>query len=267
MTRYIQMVAAQKANMINGPSKQDPLEDDSSSSENLEASFRKMNVTDGGMEEEQISDTERKFLSRTKKLKSKPVDNAHPKVLPQKAQIRSSLKSAGEEKLSDTEHNVSKPVDNLPTIASPQKSQTRCSAMKRSGSSRPTVTREVSFKNVVVRGYCMTLGDNPSCSYGPPVCLDWKYEDMGIVTLEQYETHRGKRRCLRQMVLSYYQRVEILEKAGHTQNEIKSVMKEVNKLKRQREITKLFAPVMGVESVLKSAGRKAKRAVGGPKKE
>jgi hypothetical protein len=271
MARRIHTVAAQKSNMVDGPSKQDPLDDDSSSSENLAKSFRKMNVTDGSTDEEPISDTERKFLSRTKKLKLKPVDNVCPSVSPQKAQIRSSLKSFSEEKISDTEHNklknrASKPVDNLRTIASPQNSQIR-SAMKSSGSSRPKFKREVSFKNVVVRGYCMTLGDNPSCSFGPPVCLDWNYEDMGTVTLERYEAQRGKRRTLRQMVMSYYLRVEILERAGHNENEIKSVTRQVNKHRRQRETTKFFAPVMGVESALKSAGRKAKRAVGGPKKE
>jgi hypothetical protein len=264
--------------MINGPSEQDSFDDDLSSNENLEKGIRKMNVTDGGMEEEPLLDIERRFLSRTKHLKLKPVDKVCPKVSPQKAHIAASLKSASKGNISDTQHNglspaaekpkksASKSCDNLSTISSRQTSQRR-SAMKSPGSSTPKCRREVSFSNVVVRGYCMTLGDNPSCSYGPPVCLDWKYEDIATVTLEDYEANRGKRRSLRQMVMSYYLRVEILEKVGHTQNEIKSVMKEVNKLKRQREMTKLFAPVMGVESALKSAGRKAKRAVGGPKKE
>lgn len=90
---------------------------------------------------------------------------------------------------------------------------------------------------------------------------------MGALNLEEYESGRGKRRSLRQMLLSYYRRVEILEGAGHSKNEMQSVTRQVNKMKRQRETTKFFAPVMGVEMVVRSAGRKAKRAFDGPKKE
>ena len=36
----------------------------------------------------------------------------------------------------------------------------------------------------------MTLGDNPSCSRGAPVCLSWKYDPVHKeIPLEEYETH------------------------------------------------------------------------------
>lgn len=250
--------------MTDSPSKRDPADDDSSSSEYLEESFGAMKVTtDENVGDEKITDAEAKFLSRMEKVvknrELEPVDNLRAIVSLQKGPKCSALKSSG-----SPQKGLKRSA--LKSSGLPRKGPKR-SALKSSGSSRPNLRREVSFKDVVVRDYSMTLGDNPSCSYGPPVCLGWEYEDMGALNLEEYEACRGKRRGMRQMVLSYYRRVEILEGAGHSKNEIQSVTRQVNKLKRQRDTTKFFAPVMGVEMVVRSAGRKAKRAFDGPKKE
>lgn len=242
--------------MSNSPSKRGHADDDSSnSSEYLEESFRAMKVT---ANEHVCEESRMEKVVRNHEMESVN-NNVRAIESPQKSLKRSALKGSG-----SPQESLKRSA--LKSSGSPQKVPKR-SALKSSGLSRPNLRREVSFKDVEVRDYSMTLGDNPSCSYGPPVCLDWEYEDSGALNFEEYEARRGKRRSLRQMVLSYYRRVEILEGAGHSKNEIQSVTRQVNKLKRQREITKFFAPVMRVEMVVRSAGRKAKRAFDGPKKE
>lgn len=37
--------------------------------------------------------------------------------------------------------------------------------------------RKVHFGSVLIRDYNVTLGDHPSCSYGPPLTIDWDYQE------------------------------------------------------------------------------------------
>jgi hypothetical protein len=148
--------------------------------------------------------------------------------MPETLSVFKSKCSLQEEKLTDSDREILssmqelknhswKPVDSL--VASLGKATNRKSAMKGSRSNRLKSSirkREVSFHTVVIREYGMTLGDNPSCSYGPPVCLDWDYEETKKVKLDEYEQTRSKRRTMRQMVLSYYKRFEILQNAGYS---------------------------------------------------
>lgn len=161
------------------------------------------------------------------------------------------------------------PVDSL--VVSLGKNTQRLSSIKgsRTGNRiRKTAKREISFDKVIVREYAMTMGDNPSCSYGPPVGLDWLYHETKNLTLEEYEQTRARKRSMRQMVLSYYRRCEILESAGYDTAEMKRTTRQINRVKRQRDTTKFFAPVIGVEAAVRSVGRKVKRATsGGAKKE
>ena len=181
-----------------------------------------------------------------------------------------------EEKLTDSDREILstmqelnhswEPVDSL--LVSLGKGTNRLSAMKGSRSKRLSKKkREVSFSTVVVREYDMTLGDNPSCSYGPPVQLSWEFDEIVNLKLDEYERSRSKRRSMRQMVLSYYRRCDILQSAGYSSNEIRSATRQVNKAKRQRDTTKFFMPAYSVEAAVRSAGRKFKRVAGSAKKE
>jgi hypothetical protein len=122
----------------------------------------------------------------------------------------------------------------------------------------------VVFKDVWIREYDQTVGDNPCVSYGPPISLDWDYEEFESVTLDEYEGNRGQRRTLRQMILSYYQRRNLLAwQYGVSEQELKLAKHKANKCKSQRSMTNFLIPVMMVETALESARRKAQRAVGG----
>jgi hypothetical protein len=54
--------------------------------------------------------------------------------------------------------------------------------------------RAVVFGRVEVREYARTLGDHPDAATGPPLALDWEYEERGSLTLEEYEQQRQHRR-------------------------------------------------------------------------
>lgn len=120
--------------------------------------------------------------------------------------------------------------------------------------------KRVCFHNIHVRDYDQTIGDNPSCSYGTPVSLDWNYQENEALNIDVYEGNRLRRRSLRDMHLNYYQRKHLLS-LRHSEDEIKEGKKTAEKLKHQRSITKLLAPLMKLESIVESAGRKARRAL------
>jgi hypothetical protein len=120
----------------------------------------------------------------------------------------------------------------------------------------------VSFGVVRIRSYTQTLGDNPSVSYGPPIQLDWEYEEHSSVPLDTYESNRGRRRSLKQLVLNYYHRKNILFwQYGVSEEDLKKAKKEANKIKLKRVITRSLLPIMPVESAFENASRTAKQII------
>jgi hypothetical protein len=121
----------------------------------------------------------------------------------------------------------------------------------------------VAFGSIIIRSYSQTLGDNPSVSYGPPIQLDWDYEEHEPLKVDDYEDNRPPRRTPRQMVLSFYHRKNILTwKYGVSEEELKSSKKQIKREKFRRNITITALPIMHVEAALESAARKAKRVFG-----
>lgn len=130
-----------------------------------------------------------------------------------------------------------------------------------SSANKPRLRRNVSFASVGIREYSQTLGDHPNVSYGPPLSLDWDYNDEIKLDFEAYEAERPPRRSARGMMQNYYQRKDILSRYGHTEEELKRSKKRINKIKMERSVTRYFLPVQHIEDALTSAGRKAKRLV------
>jgi hypothetical protein len=122
----------------------------------------------------------------------------------------------------------------------------------------------VIFHEVLIRNYEQTIGDNPSVSYGPPISLDWDYEEAVPISLDEYEKNRGPRRNTRQMMLNYYNRKNLLTwRCGATEEQMKAAEQESNKIKGQRSMTKAFLPAQKFEEVFQSLRRKSKRMGGG----
>mmetsp|Transcript_8881 Transcript_8881/g.20550 ORF Transcript_8881/g.20550 Transcript_8881/m.20550 type:complete len:248 (-) Transcript_8881:101-844(-) len=128
--------------------------------------------------------------------------------------------------------------------------------------SQPKRKVSVTFKDIEIREYNQTVGDHPNVSYGPPISLDWDYEEKGTVDLDAYEEGRGNRRSLREMMLNYYARKNtLLWVCGLSDEDLKKATKDVHRAQFQRGVTKYFLPVSKVEEVAQSAKRKFKRAV------
>eukprot|EP00566_Odontella_aurita_P014813 CAMPEP_0113582972 /NCGR_PEP_ID=MMETSP0015_2-20120614/32233_1 /TAXON_ID=2838 /ORGANISM="Odontella" /LENGTH=341 /DNA_ID=CAMNT_0000487747 /DNA_START=49 /DNA_END=1074 /DNA_ORIENTATION=+ /assembly_acc=CAM_ASM_000160 len=144
-------------------------------------------------------------------------------------------------------------------------SMPRPSSLKRS-ESKNSVNRNISFSSIEIREYSITLGDHPNCSYGPPVSLGWEYNDVGTVDMEKYDASKmssstqSKKRMVR--TLSWNQRQELLKMKGFTQIEIDASMKEVERMKMKRSVTKALKVTGRTEEALESAGRKLKRFMG-----
>jgi hypothetical protein len=151
-------------------------------------------------------------------------------------------------------------------------------ALERSASAPTPATRSnsssnrknsVVFDKIVIREHQITMGDNPSCSYGTPISLDWDYIDFEELTLEDYEMHkitsgRGRPRTLRQLYLNHYQRVHRLQQEGYTEAQIKARKHEVSKSRKQRNTTRFLAQakvLVHLEDIVESAGRKVSRAI------
>jgi hypothetical protein len=122
--------------------------------------------------------------------------------------------------------------------------------------------KTVKFMSIQIRLYGQTVGDNPAVSYGPPIQLDWDYEQNDDIPVEVYEATRGKRRNMKQMVLSYYHRKNLLSwQYGVMEDELKKAKKDAKKTKLKRSITRALLPIMTVELALESASRQAKQFV------
>lgn len=124
--------------------------------------------------------------------------------------------------------------------------------------------RRVSFHKVQIRRYSMTLGDNPACQMGAPVTLDWMYDELPPLDLDDFELTRfpQRRRNLRQLILNMYQRERILQGMGHSGEEVRQAEKQVAKVRWQRSQTVMLLPISKLEEMAQSAKRKVKRRLG-----
>lgn len=129
---------------------------------------------------------------------------------------------------------------------------------------RPSRTNTlVSFGTVEIRRYQRILGDNPSCSSGPALSLDWDYEDdlTSSKSVDDYEYYRGRRLDDTEMVLTRYEREELLLDLGYSRKEIaEAVRKNVN-IKNRRRQTVNNLNVMPFEQAIEGAARKISRVV------
>lgn len=118
-------------------------------------------------------------------------------------------------------------------------------------------TKRVTFYNtVLVWEHTIALGDNPSCSVGPPIALGQHESDDLIPVqfpLDEQEknaaarysaaiTIRKRLRAKHEPAsqgppitkLNYYQRVEMLKNSGFGEDELREAEREVARIQRQR---------------------------------
>jgi len=133
------------------------------------------------------------------------------------------------------------------------------------GTSAPTHKKRISFGSIKIREHGQTIGDNPSCSYGTPVQLDWDYEQLEDIKVEDYEAYRPSTRTRQEFQLNHYQRRNLLKLRGFSNTDIKNSKKQVSKVRNQRERTKFlvmnYPAFTAVEDAIESGARKLKRAL------
>ena len=141
------------------------------------------------------------------------------------------------------------PAPLSPSLSSPKPHQHR-------------IKRNVSFTQIHVRDYPMTLGDNPSCVMGTPVTLDWDYQQQAPLAVEEYEAHRPARRNRYEMRLHEQARQDILRAAGVSRTDMKVQQEQISRTRRQRAATITLLPLEPLEALVESARRKVKRLSG-----
>lgn len=128
----------------------------------------------------------------------------------------------------------------------------------------PRIEKHVGFGTISIRNYHQTVGDNPAVSYGFPIQLDWEYYEEDDMEVDAYEFQKGPiRRNQNQLTMSYYKRKNrLMQEYGFDKEELNRARKDVDKAKFLRGVTSALLPIMMVEDVIESAGRKAKRVLG-----
>ena len=150
-------------------------------------------------------------------------------------------------KQSNIKNSVMKPN----SISDTESSDASCHA------SDDEMLARVKFEKVKIRTYDVTLGDNPSCSYGPPIGLDWEFDEASSICIEEYEEKRGRRRQMHQMQIPAFHRKRILENGGTTPDEMEYRVNEMNRIKQGRERTKMMLPFLKLQEAAETAKRQA----------
>mmetsp|Transcript_25546 Transcript_25546/g.41939 ORF Transcript_25546/g.41939 Transcript_25546/m.41939 type:complete len:198 (+) Transcript_25546:302-895(+) len=123
--------------------------------------------------------------------------------------------------------------------------------------------KQVRFGYVTIRNYDMTLGDNPSCAAGPPVCLDWNYEQIPALPIREFERFKSTRPRVQRtshLAIAPEFRRGILLRTGFTSGQIQEAERQVAKIQNQRALARLSFPFYRVEYAMRSAGRKFQRS-------
>lgn len=132
------------------------------------------------------------------------------------------------------------------------------SALVTPSSSRSPISKSVSFDYVEVREYARILSDNPAVRKGPPLGLDWDYIVSICLEVDEYEKKRGNRRTYNELQMPRYLREKLLEEhCDVTERELTQCMREIKKIKRQRQQSVAFQD--GAQVLLEKAGRGLKR--------
>mmetsp|Transcript_36558 Transcript_36558/g.74568 ORF Transcript_36558/g.74568 Transcript_36558/m.74568 type:complete len:186 (-) Transcript_36558:336-893(-) len=132
--------------------------------------------------------------------------------------------------------------------------------------------KNVRFHNVEIREYSQCIGDNPSCSAGPPVSLDWTYQPRTqTYPLDSYEARQKPSEEEYEINESEEGRIRLLLNLGYTYQEL--LQADVNRTKDQlyrkrssgenvtlKDVDKIFEKLRHKYSVKMKSGVRPARA-------
>jgi len=123
----------------------------------------------------------------------------------------------------------------------------------------------VSFDQVNIREYERILGDNPSCSSGPPLSIGWKFSpDPMVISVDDYEGGKGEiPRYKSQFLVPKDIREKMLrEHAGVSRREIVNTVRGIQKQKSQRRKTAANLGMQNTEEKVENVRRSFQKAMG-----
>jgi len=102
--------------------------------------------------------------------------------------------------------------------------------------------RSVTWSKVEFHCYRITLGDNPSVSFGPPVAIGSHVVESQVLRIDEYEEHRPLRRHSSSLLLPYMTREAWLKQEGFSRSDFKRVEDEIRMIKKYRKANSVDGP-------------------------
>ena len=109
----------------------------------------------------------------------------------------------------------------------------------------------VSFSSVSIRSHSQTIGDHPDCHDGPPISLDWEYEDYRPIRVDDWERQRANTGSTANSsdlyITPYFRRNVLQHRYGHSRKETEEATRLVKAARRRRSMTRTMQPLAGIE--------------------
>ena len=130
-------------------------------------------------------------------------------------------------------------------------------------------TKSVHFEYVEIRDYAITIGDNPYCSRGVPITLDWEYSEARAVPIDLFESanKRRRRKNARRMLLDPIQRRDLLWRCGHELEDIEEAAKANEKENFRQSVNLYFLPLYILQEFVENQKDKFRRWTGGGRRK
>jgi len=161
----------------------------------------------------------------------------------------------------DSYHRVHRPIRSSMTSRTLHESLHRGKPFQEKGRSKSAV----SFDHVNIREYERILGDNPSCTTGPPLSIGWRFSpNPMVISVDDYEDGKGDiPRYKSQFLVPKAIREKMLkEHTGVSRREIVNTVRSVQKQKSQRRKTAANLGMQDTEEKLEALRRSMQRAMG-----
>lgn len=116
-------------------------------------------------------------------------------------------------------------------------------------------TLKVSFSTLEIREYPICIGDNPACTFGVPISIDWAYETTNIFSVDEYEEQRPTPRDFSQLKIPSKDRNHIIRGIGYSLRDVMEGTKHANIARNRRKRTKETLHLAPVEEFLELSVR------------
>jgi hypothetical protein len=118
----------------------------------------------------------------------------------------------------------------------------------------------VSFDRIEIREYSLCLGNNPATTHGPPLSIDWDYNEAGTFQVDDYETTRPPRRISKSMIVPGFVREEILlDQTDATKKQVNATITAVQADRHRRQMTIAKQEFEEWHIALETIGRRMRR--------